>query len=278
MKTRVESRDEETVLEAKQYSLMEIRKGDVALDLGGNIGAFGRMAVDAGAEVFAYEPEPFNAKMYAVNVPEAEVFRYAIAAEEGERELFLRKSTSHSIVRGRGKIPKHITVQTATLGGVIKQHDPTVLKVDVEGAEYELNWSSLRGSRVRELAIEFHGNKDSDLERMDAICEDLEKMGYNLLRSAETGAWGGYFVRIYSRARKVEKKKTELRRGPGRPPKRKEKTLIDTMEGVAIVALGASCAGLLIGAAIGFWPTVALLVTLSLAYELFSLGRRFPRS
>lgn len=273
VKTRPDTRDSEALLEAKMYGALEFRPNDVALDLGGNIGAFGRLAVDAGARVIAVEPEPFNAKMYADNVPEASVIRAAVAADDAGRKLYVRNSTSHTIVRGRGREGKSIPVNSVTLPTLIREHDPTVLKVDIEGAEYEVDWTCLRQSRVRELAIEFHGNSDQKLEQMNAVSRSLEEMGFSVVKSVETGAWGGYFVNIMSRVRKVESKPMVPKRR-GRPPKQAAPKY-PVPSPLLPCATAGVLAGITLGWVLGPWAyaVAAAMVALAVAFEA---GRRLP--
>lgn len=187
MKLRTETYDAQSVRDVRDYEVLNVRPGDVVLDLGGNIGAFGRVAVDAGALVVALEPEPDNADLYRENVPEAEVYEAAVAAEEGHAPLWLGRSTaSYSLDARRGR-NYYVTVRTVTLPQLVREFKPTVIKADIEGAEYQLDWSQLDG--VRALAIEFHFTpKRTWREQAPAVAAVIEAQGFKQVRPFKRSA------------------------------------------------------------------------------------------
>jgi FkbM family methyltransferase len=175
MITRPGTDDAATLREVKAYRPLGIRPGDVVLDVGGNIGAFGREAVDAGAEVVALEPHPESGAVYAANVPEATLIRGAAGGEEGMRELWLGpRPTTHSIVPYRGRRPGGL-VPVYTLPGLIAVYRPTVLKVDIEGGEYDLDWD-LPG--IRAVAAELHFFRKAWRAEARRVVRAIEDQGF----------------------------------------------------------------------------------------------------
>ena len=66
--TRPDTLDEYVFKEIKpSYNCLELGEGDIVLDIGANIGAFSKYAMEKGAYVYAYEPEPENYELLVVN-------------------------------------------------------------------------------------------------------------------------------------------------------------------------------------------------------------------
>jgi len=168
------------------YRKLIINSSDIVLDLGAHIGVFTRTAMAAGAEVIAYEPEPDNYRLLKLNVYEARcdavtLVQAAVVADDVEDELKLwidaagdgdaTRTALHSLYRTRGaRVP--LTVPTCGWTEVLEAHRPTVLKVDVEGAERTYDWTALsRLPELRAVAVEIEGNNKQwpdAVEKMEA--------------------------------------------------------------------------------------------------------------
>lgn len=149
---------------ASVFRGLPIRPDDVVLDLGANIGSFTRLALDAGVvKVVAVEPEPENVAVLRQNVHPDEdrcvVLEAAVSRVPGEIPLYVNPGIgkySHSTILKGGKVP--IPVQAVTLGSLLAEHQPTLLKVDIECAEYDLPELTALPESVRTLHMELHLN------------------------------------------------------------------------------------------------------------------------
>jgi FkbM family methyltransferase len=144
----------------------------LVVDVGANIGSFTVQAASTGAVVYALEPDGESAERLHAHLEanellrRVEVVRAAVARTGGTR--FFRgglASGSHLAVEGE----EHTVVPAASLDEVVRDAlawsgEPQValLKVDVEGAEYETFESVSRATMdaVERLVLEFHVRVD----------------------------------------------------------------------------------------------------------------------
>lgn len=129
-------------------SLMSgIREGDVVWDIGANIGFYTKLfaeAVGSGGRVFAFEPSPKAADQVqeiSVNFPAVSVFNKAISNESGEAFFDVSSGedsvTNHLVGESDGS--KTVPVEIVTGDGMSEQIGvPDIIKIDVEGFEYEV--------------------------------------------------------------------------------------------------------------------------------------------
>jgi hypothetical protein len=70
---------------------------------------------------------------------------------------------------------------------MLKDCNPTVLKVDVEGAELTYDWSALSVCNdLRTIALEIE-NKRNQQEEKQQIVKSIKALGFSLLK--ETNGW-----------------------------------------------------------------------------------------
>lgn len=177
-----------------EYNALDIQEGDRVLDAGAHIGAFAWLALQRGAKkVVCYEPAPDNFELlernfgdhpFVVLSPAALVARAA-----GDRELFLgeRDTSGYSLYVRRGRTS--VTVPTVGFLGELRRYRPTVVKVDIEGGEYEI---PLRfADHVRSLCIEFHLKRKEWRERTLVLIAEVEAQGFVAVRAPALGtrAW-----------------------------------------------------------------------------------------
>jgi FkbM family methyltransferase len=150
--------DLKVIAGATPIGKLGVHPGDVALDLGAHIGAVARRFTTLGARVVAVEPHPDN---FAVLLRNAEGWpivcvNAAVAKVTGPVTLHTAPSTQlHSLVPWQRR--STIAVQGVTLQSLLDEHQPTVIKCDIEGAEYQVmdTWLNLP-SYVRALVMELH--------------------------------------------------------------------------------------------------------------------------
>lgn len=150
----------------RSYGMLEV-KDKVVLDIGANIGAFTRWALERGAKkVIAIEPEPNNFAMLELNTTDfsdEQVIRVnaALTAKpQGPMTLYLSNTGKNpgnsSLTPRRGRA--EIEVKTIHLEAIMTAHpETTVAKVDCEGAEFEL-LPELTKYPFEQMAMEYHIN------------------------------------------------------------------------------------------------------------------------
>ena len=147
--TRPNTLDEYIFKEIKSsYSCLDIQEGDIVLDIGANIGAFSKHAMEKGAfRVYAYEPEPGNYELLVINThPDSlstgggHILRFqraVVGTDQTEVELYINSKKNKGLhmtreVRGRDSI----SVEAENFSDIIDKLTPNKIKIDVEGAEY----------------------------------------------------------------------------------------------------------------------------------------------
>jgi FkbM family methyltransferase len=156
------------------------KKGDIVVDIGAHIGLYTLVAskrVDVQGKVVAIEADPENFEMLSRNIHLNKLenvipLNYAAYSEEKKMKLYLPThegslsgSVYNTLIEERAHgIEKFVEVDTATLDFLlesngIKQQDVNWIKIDVEGAEFEVlkgATKTLSESHNLTLLIEVH--------------------------------------------------------------------------------------------------------------------------
>ena len=140
--------------------------GKTVLDLGANIGGFARMALQKGAKkVIALEPCPYNFQLLEINAPNSTNINAAVSEENLDNVVFhyassKRNSVSSSTVRRRNASGTTISVPGLSFGGLLEKYRPEILKIDIEGKEYDILDSIKEIPEfVEVVGIEFHNTR-----------------------------------------------------------------------------------------------------------------------
>ena len=197
--------DPDVIREAGGYFSFPVAADDRVLDLGAHIGAVAVHAARLGARVVAVEPEPENVGILRQNAdlyPGLIAVVDAAVVSNGPPTLSLyvletKGTYMHSIFAKRGR--KEIEVPTVDFTDLLGQVRPTVLKADIEGAEYGLDWSAVPGSSVKALALGLHQIEAGHSDRAVQLREQIRSWGWTELRAPNVGnkAWDvtGIWVR-----------------------------------------------------------------------------------
>lgn len=177
-----------------------LRPGDVAIDCGANRGDVTAALAESGAEVHAFEPDPYSvaklqerfAEVANVRVHPAAVgtqagtIRLMRAANwEADPDLASVKSTvvagGHNIAEGEG-IDVPMIDFLAFLRGVVAEHgEVAFVKMDIEGAELALLGSMLDAQlfdHVRLTVAETHERKFKELRPRFAALREAVAAAY----------------------------------------------------------------------------------------------------
>ena len=160
------------------------------IDIGGSVGLFTQWILDrfgSDTEVAAMEPNPTAIEGFkSVHGERSWISLYEAAAAsfDGELELGINpeNSTISSInMKTDNKLKvKAMTIETmmADLGWT----DADILKIDIEGAEYDI-LDKMQSFPFKFILLEFHDNTG----QLDAVIEKLETKGYELdIRKEDT--------------------------------------------------------------------------------------------
>lgn len=164
------------------------------LDLGGNIGCFAFRVASQAGRVIVYEPDPANLALLERSVAcltEVSVVPQAVAGAPGVLELH---TASSGRVGGRSSLfadqwtqqDTVVEVKATTLDAVFEEHAIErceLMKIDVEGAEYEILHAAGRETleRIDRIVGEYHDVRPEDPRtRIDAFRRFLEGAGYEV--------------------------------------------------------------------------------------------------
>lgn len=179
-----------------------LNQEDVWLDVGGHMAFFAtRMARQFPKirKVVSYEALPHNVSFARENVKinelegTCEFIQKAIVPNDLEKISFFISSDSgkHTIIPVKGR--DVIEVPAININDAIKLHGATAIKMDVEGAEYELIKAVTDWSNIRIAIIEWHfnamrsGNKDENarVNMFHEILDIFKKNGLTMIRKIE---------------------------------------------------------------------------------------------
>jgi FkbM family methyltransferase len=174
------------------YGLRKIEgKVDSILDIGGNIGFFSMAARSRfpGARIHSYEPNPKIQSHLLSNTGKLsiEVHPEAIGIDEGWIDLKMEGGSlfSTAVASESGKIKKQAIAKAIDgIGGTVD-----LLKLDCEGAEWELFENQEIWKRINRLTMEYHlwANPKMDVPEMVRKIRDF---GFRITHLCEEPKWG----------------------------------------------------------------------------------------
>jgi FkbM family methyltransferase len=138
------------------------------LDCGAHIGSFSALALSLGCTVTAVEPEPHNFALLEMNAPGATLINCAISNNPTEKFYVDPERSELNKIAEDG-----ITVDCVTLDQLITGYID-LLKMDIEGAEYDALYTCHRLKYVRQITMEYHNG----LGKLGKLCSFLEKNGF----------------------------------------------------------------------------------------------------
>jgi FkbM family methyltransferase len=168
-----------------------LRPGDLAFDIGANIGQRSGWFLEMGCRVVALEPQPEQARHIPTG---ATVVLAAVGAEAGEAVFYVcggapymsSLSSEHvAVVQSQpgigGKIFDSMQVQVVTLDSLIAEHGvPAFTKIDVEGGEAGV-FAGL-SSPLPALSFEVHAWAPEKAEECMAMLAELGTYHYRYSR------------------------------------------------------------------------------------------------
>jgi FkbM family methyltransferase len=159
-------------------------ESSVVIDVGANIGGFSILAAQRnhGLKVYAYEPFAENFRLLKENIllngldGRIYAFQCAVGAEKRTKTVFLTVASGASSMyesRGQPVALKVVTLCNIFVDNCIQKCH--LLKIDCEGSEYEILYSTPREvlAQVQAIGMEFHEQFGTGAgEEMRAFLED----------------------------------------------------------------------------------------------------------
>jgi len=169
--------------EQRQYRTLDC-KGRAVLDLGGHIGCFAKYALETlGAKkVTSVEPDPGNIFVFDANHSNDDrvTLIAGAVASGGVKSVDLQLAKTYSsknrtdrAIRGR----EVVAVPAFDFLALLRKTRASVIKCDIEGAEYLLDWKSMP-DRVHAIAMEYHHFEDAQLVQQHELHGTLCGMGF----------------------------------------------------------------------------------------------------
>ncbi len=151
---------------------------DVVADIGAYVGEYGLYAIRNGAgRVKCYEPTPVTFDLLCINVGDTiETYNLAVVGDDSTTVRLNISSgigVTNSIAKSARKVG-YIEVPAIRYEDAVR--DATVVKIDVEGAEYSYN---ILQPHLRAFILEFHPMTGFDWKaKAEQIMTDIEAAGY----------------------------------------------------------------------------------------------------
>lgn len=185
--------DEEVVkeviidLEYERWGEITINEGDTVIDCGAHIGSFTRLALANKANVIAIEPADNNFELLKINTEGQKNLKLINAL------LWTGKEVAFKVDPKRGELNKidgdgvmQPSVRLDDLITKFKIEKINLLKMDIEGAEYEVLYNFKHLKIVEQLTMEWHYGS-SNLAKLILF---LEKNGLTVVWLGGNGDWG----------------------------------------------------------------------------------------
>ena len=160
--------------------------GDRFLDLGANVCAVSNWACAQGCDaVVAYEPFPLALER-ATPAPGVQLFPCAVTSDGRNITMAISKEaaerdylcSAHAVVKPNSSHTVFADIPSMAIAHVVESHNPTIIKLDIEGGEYEVLAALDDFSGVRGMFIEWHGcNSPAQAVLMPLLAHKLRRNG-----------------------------------------------------------------------------------------------------
>ena len=168
------------------------------LDIGGNIGAFSLLASYLGAKkVVCVEPISTTYQSLLENIEQAKITNITPlknVVSEVSGDLVKISLNNHSGLNSMFNVENDFeTIESITLTEALSHFDSDdiLLKIDCEGAEYDilLNATEEDMSRITEIVMELHTDLNPKYKGSEIMDDKLSKFGFTKLREDQMYIW-----------------------------------------------------------------------------------------
>lgn len=173
--------------EYRRWGDIGINRGSIVVDCGAHIGVFSKLASSCGAYLYSIEPHKGNFDLLKINMAHRNAKLLNMAIGDGNPVSFLVDPTRNELHKVD---PAGLeTIPSISLDQLVEKYDLfgiDLLKMDIEGAEYEALYNFKAIDRVRQLTMEWHYGAS----RMSELIIYLEKKGLKTVWLGGNGDWG----------------------------------------------------------------------------------------
>lgn len=171
-------------LHGKQYSALKLTPEDIVLDIGGHIGTFAVPTALKVKELISIEMDKENFDLLKMNTSRCKnisAYNYAVVTEDSPETVEYYRGTNNSgatsmhIKKGRGEA--HVA-NTISIEVLLEDLNPTIIKCDIEGAEYDILDGLGLPDCVKQVIIEFHFGHKEWRDKANKIQASLKKQGF----------------------------------------------------------------------------------------------------
>lgn len=195
--------------ESHGYHRMGVKAGDVVLDIGAHIGCVAsRAALVGAAKIVCVEAEPENYALLQQNTRSFPQVETIYGAVFGGTEPTVKLNTVERRDDGGHSTGTHsawyatrgrtIDVPRVDFRELLDKHQPTILKVDVEGSEFTFDWDNLPMT-IRGIGLELHTRRETNRPKAKEIVQKLYDQGFkpahNLNMESNFSAIVAFFTR-----------------------------------------------------------------------------------
>ena len=157
-----------------EYEIAQLKADDVVIDLGTHIGSFSLLAYEKGSmKIYTYEATEDNYLLAKENLKNTNVELFNLAVWRSDQEP-TELDFDKNIVdfnTGMGRIITNnsqdvdtIKVNSIQLDTILNNFlDVKLLKIDVEGAEYPILYTSCHLEKIQQICGEFHEYEDNQI-------------------------------------------------------------------------------------------------------------------
>ena len=187
----------------RQFFAVKLKKTDIAIDCGANVGEITQHLCKTGAIVYAFEPNPYAFKILKdkfSNTQNVHCFQKGVLDRNETRRLYFHEfsdkdevywSTGSSLLDYKGNIlkEKYVEIPVIDISEFIRSLNSRIklLKIDVEGVECSIVKKLINTSmvnRIDYLFVETHDHKIPELkpetDELRQIIKTMEISNINL--------------------------------------------------------------------------------------------------
>lgn len=172
--------------------LNSLRKGDLAIDCGANVGDVSALLAASGAEVHAFEPNPYAfqaLKDRFQDMPNVKCINKGVNDKAGKLPLYLhvnssedevKWSTGSSLLKFKGNVDgnKYVEVDLIDLDEYICMlgRRVKILKMDIEGAEYDILEKMINSGSIKKVGAALVETHDEKIPELKEKAERVKKL------------------------------------------------------------------------------------------------------
>jgi FkbM family methyltransferase len=172
-----------------EYHALPIHESDRVLDLGAHVGVVARWVLEKGAaHVVSVEPHPETLKYLHRNVQGLPVDVWEGAVVRNQRPVVLSMTRQHASasITHNSNATQHYSVRAIEFRELFENNDYDVMKMDIEGSEYEILLPyplELETSSITRMFVELHRKTPYYHEKGLKLKEELENNGWRVTYS-----------------------------------------------------------------------------------------------